>query len=317
LGRNYISQHRFRDALFVLSKAEFTGEKLIESQKMLFDVHMELGNYALAGCYLAEISKVADFDYFIRMAKWQDYLGELDHAIHFMELALDQAVRMNNQKLIVWSYTNLGDFYGHANRIEEAYELYVRTLEIDPGNVYAIKQIAWIAYSYEKNPDKALQILESLEKRYTAPDLLLLKSDILEYQGKTTFAKGKKKEFMHKVSSQDYGRMYNTYLIEIQIENKEFEKAIALAENEVSQRSTPETNGLLAWSYYHSGSIDKAFSILNDKVIGQTFEPIPLYCAAVVIKEKGEFAMVEKIKKDLIESAFEVGPLMEHKIKEL
>lgn len=317
LARNYITQHRFRDALSVLSTAEYAGEKLIETQKMLFDVHMELGNYELAGCYLAEISDATDFDYFIRMAKWQDFLGELDHAIHFMELAVDQAERMDNDDLKVWSYTNLGDFYGHAGNIKEAYLLYHKTLEIDNENVYALKQMAWIAFSYERDTDKALKIVESIGKRSNAPDLLLMKADIMEYAGNLKSAENLRKEFTTLVLHPEYGRMYNANLIELMNDQADFKNAIELSKKEVNYRPTPEIYSLLANSYFNEGNIDSAFSILKNKVVGHTSEPIPMYIAAEVYKQKGDLDFVKRIKKDLIASIFELGPLMEQKIENL
>ena len=44
LAKNYISQHRFKEALEVLTKAEYNGEKLQQTQYILIDVHLELGN---------------------------------------------------------------------------------------------------------------------------------------------------------------------------------------------------------------------------------------------------------------------------------
>ena len=38
LAKNYITQHRFKEALDVLKKAELNGENLKGTQKMLFDV---------------------------------------------------------------------------------------------------------------------------------------------------------------------------------------------------------------------------------------------------------------------------------------
>ncbi|MDP5121620.1 MAG: hypothetical protein NWQ46_08505 [Spirosomaceae bacterium] len=48
LARNYISQHRFRESLELLEKAEQLGDGKTATDKMLFYVHMELGNYDAA-----------------------------------------------------------------------------------------------------------------------------------------------------------------------------------------------------------------------------------------------------------------------------
>lgn len=317
LSRNYITEHRFRDAYELLDKAEYIGEGVLQTQKMLFDVHMEIGNYELAGCYLAEISEKADFDYFIRMAKWQDFLGELDHAIHFMELAKDQAVRLGDKNLMIWSYTNLGDFYGHAGSIKEAYKLYVETLRLDPENAYALKQIAWIAFSHERNGKKALTILEAIKKRNIAPDILILKADISEYLRDLKSAQNYRDEFINRVTGSEYGRMYNTHVIELLLDGNQPESALAMVEAEVIQRPTPEIHALLAECHFKIGDKTTAYKILKNRVVDFTSEPGSMLIAAEVYKEMGELDFVRSKKKELMESVFELGPLMEEKIREL
>ena len=85
LAHNYISQHRFKEALSLVKKAENNGDNLKASQKMLFDVHLELGNDDEAKAYLEKIKNFSDFDYLIRLAKWSDHNSDLDSAINYME----------------------------------------------------------------------------------------------------------------------------------------------------------------------------------------------------------------------------------------
>jgi tetratricopeptide (TPR) repeat protein len=283
---------------------------------MLFDVHMELGNYHVAGCYLAEIRK-ADFDYFIRMAKWQDFLGNLDHAIHFMELAADQAEKQKNRELMLWSYTNLADFYGHAGRISDAYSLYKKSLQIQPGNRYALKQIAWIAYSYERNTPMALEIVSDIEEWYCTPDILLLKAQILDYLGDKIEAERYAKDFLELVRRSAYGRMYTIQIAELFLEEKKYEEALTFALKEVEERPTPETYGLLAWVHFNAGHLEQAYQIIEDEIVDKTFEPVPNYYAAEILKSKGKIEYVRRVKDDLMESIFELGPDAEPRIKKL
>jgi hypothetical protein len=51
-----------------------------------------------------------DYDYLIRLAKWNDHKGDLKTAITFMEKARDIAEKEDNRTLKIWSYSNLGDF---------------------------------------------------------------------------------------------------------------------------------------------------------------------------------------------------------------
>lgn len=142
LARNYISQHKFKEALSLLEKAEIVGEQLHATQKMLFDVHLELGNYSEAEKYLSKIKSFSDFDYLIRAAKWNDHQGDLTTAIRYMEKALTYAENSKNESLMVWAYTNLADFYGHNNEVSKAHEYYLKTLKLAPENSYAKKGIA-------------------------------------------------------------------------------------------------------------------------------------------------------------------------------
>ena len=147
LARNYVSQHRFKEALTLLKKAEVNGEGLKGTQKMLFDVHLEIGNFDEAKWYLETIRKNSDFDYLIRLSKWSDHRGNLDAAIKYMEQAKHIAEASNVPSIKQWVYTNLADYYGHAGKIEASYKHYLKALELDPNDAYAKKGIAWIVYS--------------------------------------------------------------------------------------------------------------------------------------------------------------------------
>jgi tetratricopeptide (TPR) repeat protein len=104
LGRNYISQHRFKEALVLANKALAIGEGLKETHKLLFDVQMELGNYEAAKKSLDFLKDINDFDYLIRIAKWNDHRGDLETAISLMERAKTKAEEYENKTLKVWIY---------------------------------------------------------------------------------------------------------------------------------------------------------------------------------------------------------------------
>ncbi|MEO8235625.1 MAG: cell surface protein [Flavobacterium sp.] len=182
LSRNYISQHRFKEALVLANKALDIGEGMIETQKLLFDVNMELGNYTEAQKNLNFLINMKDFDFLIRISKWNDHLGDLKTAISFMEKARDIAISNDNKESKIWAFSNLGDLNGHAGNIKIAYDYYLKTLAVEPNNSYALKGIAWIAFSYEKNTTEAKRIIDFVSKKYNSPDFYLLKSQIAEYE---------------------------------------------------------------------------------------------------------------------------------------
>jgi tetratricopeptide (TPR) repeat protein len=318
LASNYISQHKFKEALDVLTKAELIGDHMSDLQKMIFDVHLELGNYELAKSYLEKIENMSDFDYLIRLAKWSDHQGNLDAAIKYLEKAKSIAESSKQKGIIHWTYSNLADFYGHAGRIDESYKLYLKALEIDPNDAYSKKGIAWIVYSYEKNPDEALRILNTVTQTYQAPDYYLLKAEIYEYKGDEAAKKEQLKLYREAVKNEAYGAMYNKYNVMLYTdENLNLDEAIAIAKIEVEHRPTPQSYDLLAWSYFNNGNIDDALKIVNNHIIGHTFEPMALYHSAEIYKAAGEDEKANAIKKDLAESSYELGPLVAKKIEKL
>ncbi|USD25390.1 tetratricopeptide repeat protein [Flagellimonas marinaquae] len=315
LARNYISQHRFREALELAEKAQSFGSGVNETQSLLFDLHMELGNYDLANQYLDSIQNMSDFGYLIRVAKWNDYKGDLDIAIQFMEKATARAESSKNKGLLLWSYTNLGDFYGHAGRIEESYNRYLRALHIDPQNAYAKKSIAWIVYSHERNGREALRILDSIMQKNQSPEYYLLKAEIADFMNNDMLRVQALDDYYKIVGNNpQYGDMYNAYNLDFLLEMDVEQKAYKLAQEEVNNRPTPESYGWLAYSLLHMGEKKKALELVEKHVMGATFEPAILHQAAEVYKANGLMEKVRELKQELLEAAYELGPIKEAQI---
>jgi len=318
LAYNFISQHRFKEALELLTKAELLGEDIQGTRKMLFDVHLELGNYELAHTYLLTFKSFSDFDYLIRLSKWSDHKGNLDAAIKYMEKALIIAEASNLPHLKQWSYTNLADFYGHAGEIQKSYKHYLKALELDPNDAYAKKGIAWIVYSYEKNPIEALRILDAVTETYFAPDYFLLKAEIAEFMNNEILAKEQQLLYENAQQNKAYGDMYNKYNVLLYTDSKtNLDDAIALAQTEVNNRPTPQSYDLLAWAHFKNGNVYDALSIVEEYIIDKTFEPETLYHVAEIYKAAGRHDDLEPLKEELMTSIYELGPGMESKIQNL
>ncbi len=318
LARNYISQHKFKEALELVKKAETLGDNLKATQKMLFDIHLELGNYKEAESYLLKIKSFSDFDYLIRDSKWNDHIGDLGSAIHFMEKATEIAESSNNINLKIWSYTNLADYYGHNNEIKKAYTFYLKSLKLDAHNSYAKKGIAWIVYSHEKNPEEALRILNSISKENASPDYFLLKAEIAEFKNNLTSKNKYLELYLLAIENELYGNMYNQYRAKLFLE--EFDKkeeALAIIQKEIQNRPTPQSYDLLAWYYFQKKEYLRALELMNSYVVGKTFEPEAQYHLAEIYKVNGFTKKALKIKKELLKSAFELGPLMEKRINNI
>lgn len=309
LARNYISQHRFKEALILAKKAEAIGEGMKETQKLFFDVQMELGNYADAKKNLDLLQDQQDFDYLIRAAKWNDHLGDLKTTISLMEKAKMIAESFNNSYLKVWCYSNLGDYYGHYGNINKSYEYYLKTLAADPNNCYALKGIAWIAFSHDKNTKEAIRIVNAVSRRHNSPDFYLLKSQIAEYDNKIKMKKDNLDIYFAMLRNHKYGAMYNRYNALIYSEDKnKVSEALEIAKVEINHRPTPESYDLLAWSYFKMGDEKKALAIEQKYIIGKTSEPKINFHLAMIYKANNMTQKVSLLKEELLKSSFELGP---------
>ena len=319
LAQNYITQHRFKEAKVLVDSARVIAGGEIKSINFIaFDVAMELGDYQYAEETLKKETDFSDYNYLIRLGKLEDYKGNLDKTIQQMEAAKAIAESSKQKGLQVWVYTNLADYYGHAGRINDAYNHYLKALEIDPGNTYAKKGLAWISFSYENDPQEALRIIEAIEKNTTSPDYELLKAEIYESTGNENSAKEAMNNFLAQVSNPQYGDMYGAYLVEIYASNTETsQQAIAIAQKEVENRPTPMSYDLLAHAYYGNGDYKKALSITQEHVIGKTHEPMAQFHTAQIYKALDMQSELAPIKKELLETSFELGPVTYKEIKSL
>ncbi|WP_373519299.1 tetratricopeptide repeat protein [Pricia sp.] len=318
LARNYISQHRFKEARQWADSSRAIGSGLDQTQGLMFDVHMELGNYDTAEKYLDSLKNMEDFGYLIRVAKWNDHNGDLDTTIRFMEKAKEQAENSKNTELMLWSYTNLADYYGHAGRIKDSYNHYLMALRIDSENAYAKKGIAWIVFSHEKKPEEAMRILDSVTNYYKSPTYFLLKSEIAEYMGDDMKGVANLDKYFELVQDSAYGDMYNAYNISLYLnETEQFDKAFELAETEVANRPTPESYSFLAYSYLKMGDAQQALDIVEEHIEGKTYEPAVLLRTAEIYKATGSSDKVKELKDELLGAVYELGPATEKEIAQL
>ena len=315
LAHNYISQHRFKEAQVLLDSAYTYSDNKRATELMLFDVAMELGDYTAADTYLGKVQKPNDYNYLIRLSKWSDYRGDLDSAIKYMEQAKKIAEAGGIKSLKVWTYSNLADYYGHAGRIKDSYDHYLKTLQLEPDNSYAKKGIAWIVYSSEKNTEEANRILDSIMQHHKVPDYFLLKAEMAEYDGNLSEAKAQKENFIKAVQFGNYGNMYNTYVIEL-LSETDPQKALALAEQEVENRATPETYHILAYTQLRSGDKAEALKTIITHVEGKTHEPMAAYHSALIYKANGLSSKLLEAKEELLEASYELGPVLTNEIKE-
>ena len=315
LAANCVTQHKFQSAKKYLDTALAMGDDRHLTQLMQCDVAIELGDLSLAEESLRQLADKNGFDYLIREAKLLDHRGDLEKAIVTMEAATLKAEISKKDMLFLWAKSNLGDMYGHANRFEDAYKCYLDVLEKDPEYIYALKGIAWLAFSHDKNIPEARRILNYLSDLHRIPDYDLLLSEIAAYENDHKKENQLIDQYLAGVSDKRYGEMYNKYIFYLLVEQKDkIDDAIELAKREVENRPTPQSYDLLSWAYLNKGDHEQALKIAKGFVENRNHEPEALYHLGMIYAKEGNIKKAKYFLEQASNSSFELGPNLAQKV---
>lgn len=307
LAKNYITQHRFKDAITLLEESYAGISNKHATELLLFDCYLEVGAYSKALQLLKKIENINQFDYLIRISKWSDHQGDLSAAIGYMEKALTIANSRKNLALQIWTNTNIADYYGHQGDIKASYNHYLKTLALQPDHAYAKKGLAWILYSKEHNITQASVLIDHLLKNHNLPDYYLLKAEMASYQGDSVLSEEYMQQFFTLANNPLYGDMYNTHKIRALVKTDSY-KALQLAQKEVDNRTTPQSYQLLALAQLASNQKQEALATITNFVVGKTSEPMALLYSAQVYKANGMLDKVTALKTALLPASYELGP---------
>ena len=316
LSQTSITQHQFRQANDYNQMAGETGGDKFIHHLLGFDTKVELGELMIASKEIERLKDKSGFDYLIRKSKLEDQQGNLEEAIKLMEQAFEK-VKNGSKSLYCWALSNLADMYGHAGRIQEAYNAYIKVLQKDSNYIYALKGIAWIAYSHDHDSKEAKRIIQYIISQTNMPDLWLQLAEIEEWEGNDNEKLEWITRFINEVKKPGYGDMYNKYLIELYTnELNDLGKALELADKEIINRATPETYDWLAWVYYNKGDIQQAFLIANNYVYKRNFEPDALLHTALIFSAAGKKDKARELLEECLAGSFELGPVKTKFIQE-
>lgn len=315
LAQNSITQHQFKTADVYADSAIAVGERKSAALLVSADIALELGQPERADYILSQFVNKKSFAHRIRQVKLKDQQGELDSAIIIMEAAHDRV--KESKDLFCWSLSNLGDMYGHAGRIEDAYRAYISVLQKDPTYDYALKGIAWIALSHDKNFVEAKRIITALASRRVMPESHLMLAQIAELERNQAEKTKHLTQFIAMTDTDGYRTMYAKYLAHIYADDMGMpEKSLAIAEQEIINRPTPQSYDLKAWALLKLGRKKEALAIVQQYVENQTFEPEAAYHMGMVFLSNNQTERAKEHLEAADESSFELGPVISYRINE-
>jgi tetratricopeptide (TPR) repeat protein len=162
-------------------------------------------------------------------------------------------------------------------------------LRQNAADFHSLQGLGRIALMKDNNPVAAEKIFRFITTKNKLPDAVYNLEWVAEQKQDTLLQKNRATEFVNKATASDYGGMYNRYLVELYtgILNDPA-KALAIAEKELANRSTPQTYAWLVWALHASGNDTRALEVYKAKVSGKPLEALELYWMGKMMKAIGE-----------------------------
>jgi len=269
-------QHQFQEADSFLRRAVKIEGNSVPNAFLDFDVSFELGRYTRAKNLLVSLQPGHSYGYLFRRSKLEHYYGSLDTAIACMLQAAKRAG--NNNYLKQAALSNAGDLYIHNGRLKEACKLYTESVRTDASDFHSIMGLGWIALVHDKNDSLAEKIFQFVGMHTNTPDILLRLEQVAEATGDRAMQMRYADRFSKLVSDSGYGNMYNKYLIDLYTGIlHQPERAVALAEKEMTVRSTPQVMAWYCWSLFCDHKPELAYQTYKQFVSGKPLEGLELY----------------------------------------
>ena len=131
---------------------------------------------------------------------------------------------------------------------------------------------------HDQQDSVAEKAFQFVGKKTASPDYLFKLIAVAEQRSDSLMQIKYAKAFEKIVSNPLYGNMYNKYLIQLYtgiLNNPK--KAVALAEQELKNRNTSQTNAWYVWALQADNQIDKANAVYEHRVSGKPLEGLELY----------------------------------------
>lgn len=300
-------RHRFAEADSFLRRAVAIDGDNIANHSLSFDIAFERGNYAKATQLLQNIQQNRTYGYLFRRAKLEHYHGSLDTAISCMLQAAEKAG--NNVFLRETALSNAADLYMHKGDAKHAARLYQECTGINPAGFHHISGLGQVALLYDHNDSLAEKLFRLVEHYTTSPDILLKLEQVAEKRNDTAAQIKYASQFVQQAGDSLYGLMYSKYLVDIYTGVLQSpQKAIAIAEQELSNRPTPQIYAWYAWSLYCNGDKEKAYAVFKSFVSQMPLEGPELYYMGCMMKGLKKGYTASQFFKAAWKNRFDLSP---------
>jgi len=254
LGAVYMSQHRFRQAIEVGTRAMRKHPKDAWNYGVVGDAHLELGEYDQAFDAFDTMARLRpDAAAYARIAYARELQGNLDGAIASMRMAAE-ATGAQDPESLAWHYAQIGNLLVQKGDVESAAREYARAEFAFPGHPFAEAGRAKVAAARGQAED-ALTIYRALLARAPTSETATAAGDLLAQKGDAAGADAMyaRAEAIERDAWLTEARLTTNVARMLAERGVRTSEAVQLAEEAARTRKDIFTMDALAWAYYRAG----------------------------------------------------------------
>jgi len=291
LAQSYLAVHRFDEALGLASSLAASDSTDAAAQLVVADAQFELGDAKAAAGALEKVAALTGEipEILTRRAQHADSMGDVPAALGYAEEALRITETEGSElRRLVFHLTFAAHFLNDLGRYEQAETMLNRAIEADPTWSSSRATLGAVLMS-DGRLEEALTAYEGAASLSPDPGTLAILGDLSVALGDERRAEAFYDQVEPAASEtpihQDaYRRTLAQFLADHALEA---ERAVELAEVDVSQRSDPFGLDTYAWALYRAGRVEEARSQM-DKVFDVGLrEPQILYHSGLIALAEG------------------------------
>ena len=259
LAATYLSQHRFADALREAERCRTMRADDPWILGAIGDAHIERGDYDAAFDAfdrMAAIKPAAAA--YARVSYARELQGDLPGALRTMRMAAE-ATSAHDPESLAWHHAQLGHLHLEMGQVADARREFLAAAHAFPEHPFARAGLARVA---EAGGDlrTALDIVMTMLETSPTPADLAYSGDLMAKLGQADAAERQYRlaEAAWRTDAPEPSRLAR-FLAE---HGRRLDEAIAIGEQARIDRNDIFTADALAWSYFQTGQIDKAKTML-------------------------------------------------------
>ncbi len=266
---------------------------------MVADAQFELGDAEAAAHSLEEVAAITGEipEVLTRRAQHADSMGDVPAALGYAEEALRKIEAEGSEpRRLAFHLTFAAHFLNDLGRYEQAETMLERAIEVDPTWSSSRATLGAVLMS-DGRLDEAFTTYEGAAALSPDPGTLAILGDLSvalgdEERANAFYDRVEPAASETKVHQDAYRRTMAQYLADHDLEP---ERAVELAETDVSQRSDPFGFDTYAWALYRAGRVEEARTQIDKVMAVGLREPQILYHSGLIALAEGneEQARVE------------------------